>query len=340
MQGVMPWLFWTWCYSHRLELACKDAFCSPLFKDITEMLCQLYYLYKKSPKKLHDLAEIVADLKEMFDFRQGGDKPLRSQGSRRIGHKRKALERVVARYGAYIHHLRTLVADKSVSAIDRARLTGYLLKRSQEKLLLGAAFYVDALEPASVLSVSLQRDNMDIVMGLKSILQSTKTLKKLQDKDPSQWATAKKVLAAIDSNGGTYQGAELKRSSLETRVHVKEQVLADVGRLSDHMQQRLQWSDTSLLQSVLVFLDPQCWQAPVHHHSVLSDTSPADSSDEECKDAVLQDLISAMEYIEVSFRVPLMAKGAKTLGLREEIKSMVWYARRHLPIAAVPYQKI
>ena len=31
MQPALPWLFWSWCYAHRLELACKDAFTSSLF---------------------------------------------------------------------------------------------------------------------------------------------------------------------------------------------------------------------------------------------------------------------------------------------------------------------
>ena len=26
MQRALPWLFWAWCYAHRLELACKDSF--------------------------------------------------------------------------------------------------------------------------------------------------------------------------------------------------------------------------------------------------------------------------------------------------------------------------
>ena len=25
MQSALPWLHWAWCYSHHLELACKDA---------------------------------------------------------------------------------------------------------------------------------------------------------------------------------------------------------------------------------------------------------------------------------------------------------------------------
>ena len=50
LQKELPWLYWTWCYAHRLELACKDAFSSQLFKDIAKVLLRLYYLYAKSPK--------------------------------------------------------------------------------------------------------------------------------------------------------------------------------------------------------------------------------------------------------------------------------------------------
>jgi hypothetical protein len=25
LQSMFPWLFWAWCFSHRLELACKDS---------------------------------------------------------------------------------------------------------------------------------------------------------------------------------------------------------------------------------------------------------------------------------------------------------------------------
>ena len=50
LQGALCWLFWGWCYSHRLEVACKDAFTSSLFSNIDEMLLRLYFLYEKSPK--------------------------------------------------------------------------------------------------------------------------------------------------------------------------------------------------------------------------------------------------------------------------------------------------
>ena len=120
LQSAIPWLFWAWCYAHRLELACKSALSSSLLVSITKMLHQLYYLYSKSPKKLHELTDVATDLKEVFDFPEGGDIPVRSQGSRWIAHKRKATQCVVQQYGVYIAHLTTLAADVTVTSAERA----------------------------------------------------------------------------------------------------------------------------------------------------------------------------------------------------------------------------
>ena len=59
IQNALPWLFWAWCYCHRLELACHDSLSSSLFKEIDEMLLRLYYLYEKSPKKCRELLDLV-----------------------------------------------------------------------------------------------------------------------------------------------------------------------------------------------------------------------------------------------------------------------------------------
>ncbi|XP_065903507.1 E-selectin-like isoform X3 [Dysidea avara] len=37
MQNVLPWITWSWCYAHRLELACKTALTGTLFKDVEDM---------------------------------------------------------------------------------------------------------------------------------------------------------------------------------------------------------------------------------------------------------------------------------------------------------------
>ena len=137
----IPWIFWSWCYAHCLELSSRDGLSSQLFRSIEEMLLRLYYLYEKSPKKVRQLKEIVEDLKEVYDYNEGGCIPVRSQGSRWITHKRRALQKVVDQYGAYIAHLIALCEDKGVKPEDWARLKGYVQKWTQSKILIGCAMY-------------------------------------------------------------------------------------------------------------------------------------------------------------------------------------------------------
>ena len=47
-----PWINVIHCFNHRLELAVNDTFDSTFLKDIDTMLVKLYYLYRKSPKRL------------------------------------------------------------------------------------------------------------------------------------------------------------------------------------------------------------------------------------------------------------------------------------------------
>ena len=265
MRGMMlranPWLMWSWCFAHRLELACKSALSSKLFKDIEEMLLRLYYLYKKSPKKVRELMDIVSDLKEVFELPSGGNIPVRSHGSRWIGHKRKALLRVIDRYGAYMTHLTTLAEDRSVKPDDRARLKGYLRKWMQYKVLFGCALYTDILKPASILSLSLQNKGMDIVLGIKNILKAVRALNSLSTLDCSEWPTVKLFQGRLKEENGqvTHQGAELQNCRPEVKTMCKDYALNDLKLLDENLQERLAWSDKDLLRALLVFLETQAW---------------------------------------------------------------------------------
>ena len=80
------------------------------------------------------------DLKEVFEFpEEGGNLPVRAHGSRWISYKRKALQRFVDRYGAYLKHLANLTEDKSIKSTDRQRLKGYLIKWREARMLIGSA---------------------------------------------------------------------------------------------------------------------------------------------------------------------------------------------------------
>ena len=94
--------------------------------------------------------------------------------------KRKALQRIINRYGAYISHLSALAEDKTVKAVDRQYLKGYVSRWMDGQVLLGCALYVDILQAPSFLSLTLENDGLDIVQGILKFHQS---LKKLSSQD-------------------------------------------------------------------------------------------------------------------------------------------------------------
>ena len=330
LQKELPWLYWTWCYAHRLELACKDTFSSQLFKDIAEVLLRLYYLYAKSPKKSRELADIVEDLKEVWEFADGGDLPVRSEGSRWINHKRKALQRLVDRYGAFLNHVTTLAEDRSIKSTDRARLQGYLKKWKQSKVLIGAAMYmyVDVLKAPVLLSLSLQEEKLDIVLGIQHLLKSTKSLKKMAEQDPLLWPTVKLVCSRVKEEGESkvYQGAVLSYNPQGMR-RPSTSCSQTAGR-EDARTARMVGCENAEGNSVL--LDTQSWRSsPRSQHS---------DTDEEEDD--LAEIREAVEYITSHFREPLEAKGVTLANFQDEVEEIVPYARKFLSIDRDSYQKV
>ena len=321
---ALPWLYWMWCYAHRLELACKDACTSQLCKDLQEMLLRLYYLYSKSPKKSRELCDIVEDLKEVWELSAGGNIPVRSQGSRWICHKRKALQRVIDRYGAYLNHLFTLVEDHSINPSDRARLRGYIQKWKQAKMLIGAAMYVDMLKAPSFLSLSLQDESLDIVQGIKQVLSSSKALKAMACQDPLLWPTVQLVCSRVKEEDGdkVYQGSALSNYSPAVLKQCADAALADVKRLEEKLKERLEWSDTNMLRAILAFLDTQNWQLAGEDVDGLDD------------------IRAAVEVIVAHFRVPLEAKNVSLCSIQDEVEEAVQYARNFLSVSQDTHKKI
>ena len=125
VEDELPWIFWMWCLAHRLELAIKDTLKGTSFDQIDEMLLRLYYIYERSPKKCWQLEEIITYLKWCLSIDEGGVKPVRASGSRWIGHKWRAMKRILSKFGAYTNHLATLSEDVTMKSPDRSKLRGY-----------------------------------------------------------------------------------------------------------------------------------------------------------------------------------------------------------------------
>ena len=88
-----PWLHIIHCFSHRLELAVKDAFKNEAFVKIDNMLSVLYKLYKYSPKRYRELKCFAAAWDKVVP------KLKKAYNTKWIDHKYKVTEIGLRNYG-------------------------------------------------------------------------------------------------------------------------------------------------------------------------------------------------------------------------------------------------
>ena len=102
-----------------------------------------------------------------------------------------------------------------------------------------------------------------MALGIKSLLKSHSTLKKLSMQDPLQWSSTASLISKFSNDGSgckTYQGITLQRYNEATVATCKHQVLSDLTNLDDKMRSRLEWSDLKVLRLILLIIDTQNWQ--------------------------------------------------------------------------------
>ena len=136
-------MFWTWCLSHRLELAIKDALTGTSF-DLIDDMFKHCYLYEKSPKKCRKLTDILSDLKDCLTFDDAGT---RASGSRWIAHKLNAMKRILSKYANHM-----AVMSEEAKGPLCTKLQSYYKRWVEGKYLLGCAVFVNLLNPCAVCS--------------------------------------------------------------------------------------------------------------------------------------------------------------------------------------------
>ena len=80
LQEDFPWVSFIWCFSHRLELALKDAL-KDFIDPVDESLCHLFCMYKKSSKKARELKNLHNLLKEQFEMFGSDIRPTKAAGT-------------------------------------------------------------------------------------------------------------------------------------------------------------------------------------------------------------------------------------------------------------------
>ena len=321
VQEKLPWIVWTWCIAHRIELAIKDALKGSAFDLIDEMLLRLYYLYEKSPKKCRELHDIVSDLKQCLQFQDSGVKPIRASGSRWVSHKVAALKRVLSKYGAYTNHLAALSEDPSVKSSDRAKLKGYYNKWTEGKYLIGCAVFVDILMPCSIFSKVMQSDEVDILGAITSLLKTIKETDKLSSKTLEEWptfaATTKNISCDGEDEEKVYQCQELKKYPEGLRYlqnHHKEYCT----KVIECIRSRMAWSDLELMRDIVFVLGTQGWEKAVEEN----------------------DSMEAITRLTERFAIPLEATAAEVGQIAFEFDAVLHYAIQFISLSTLDYKAV
>ena len=320
VEQELNWVFWMWCLAHRLELGVKDALKDTSFADIDEMLLKLYYLYERSPKKCRQLEDIIAELKECFEFTEGGTKPVRASGSRWVGHKLNALKRVISKYGAYTSHLASLSEDTSIVPADRAKLRGYYRKWIGGKYILGCAIFVDILTPCATLSKVMQYNHLDILEALSSVLKAVKQVDQLSLVPLEKWPVYATTLekCTTDSNGITvYQGQELKSFS-SSKTYYEAHYSDYCEQITECIKNRLAWSSLQVLRDIIFVLATQGWHKAIAEHNKLE----------------------AIDRLVKQFTVPLQGAGAQVGEIHFEFDAIMQYAIEYVSLSTLSYQEV
>ena len=134
LQEDFPWISFIWCFSHRLELALKDAL-KEFIEPVDTSLMHLFYLYKKSSKKHRELKNFYHLLEGQFEMYSAGVWPLKATGTRWIDHKIAAVGCVIEKFGLYTQHLQHFINTAKKSQ-DHTTLQEKFTKLINAKFLL------------------------------------------------------------------------------------------------------------------------------------------------------------------------------------------------------------
>ena len=149
LKDGISWIQFICCVSHKLSM--KDAL-KEFMKPVDDSLVHLYYLFKKSSKKLSQLKSLLKDLESVYDFGSKSIKPEKSSSTRWLDHKIRAMKKLIDKFGVYAKQIECSI-EQAAKSKDKAMLQGKLTAMKSSDVLLRSAFLSDILEPAKIISL-------------------------------------------------------------------------------------------------------------------------------------------------------------------------------------------
>ncbi|XP_070579845.1 zinc finger protein 862-like [Ptychodera flava] len=237
------------CMSHRVELAFKDAMkTSSHFKQVYDLLDQLFKFFHKSPKQTGGLKEAFQALDKQVIM------PTRVGGTRWIGHTQRALQNMIKAYPALMRHLSQVATTRTqFAAQPKAK---FLMGKLRSRTVLLFAHFVNDIPAVIVkLSMFLQQRQTCIYQVHEQLKATAKHIKKFENRSgPEQ----RKLQASLDSNDGVFEGERLTGSQSSTEID--NNVSKVVQGLVKALETRFQDTDKGVLECTKL-ADVTSWPA-------------------------------------------------------------------------------
>lgn len=115
--------------------------------DIHEVLTFLFYLNKKTSKKLSELGQLLEVLKDVYSFENDQVRPSKASGTRWIAHIMRSMTAFIQKFEVYLQHLVNVVAYTSKQS-DLAKMEGKRRKMIESSVLLKSCLFLDLFDSA------------------------------------------------------------------------------------------------------------------------------------------------------------------------------------------------
>ena len=144
--GGRSWLVKIHCANHRIELAVKDAVNDSTLSEI-DILYQLIFSIMKNSGKIKGEVKTACAALDIKHYTLS-----KLTGTRFVGHRRSAFQRLLDVWPAIITAFENVIADEKTKAETRAKVVGLNRKLKSYRTLCLTCIYLDILElitPAS-----------------------------------------------------------------------------------------------------------------------------------------------------------------------------------------------
>ena len=229
LKGKFPNIVKWHCLCHRIELGVSDAIAEISgFGHLTSFFDKIYAIYHQSPKNQHELAAVAEELCVQIN------KIGKVFSIRWVSSSFRTIKAILKSYTALHEHFVKASKDVNRASAVKVQFEGLDKILTSEIFVSNISALADALQEISILSESLQSENITLPRAYQLINRSIRALKNLKQNYGSYYKEAEKAI--VD---GYFKNIQLTTGREASRNQITVNIKQMYQSLIDHLKVRL-----------------------------------------------------------------------------------------------------